>query len=184
MLHYENCRNICMSFRNHSLWLILVMLLLLKAVIQFMNMQCLFNDKYVFWKEKFSLVGLMDFFFGGGGRELKLWAEILWQNLEGITHTGCLHCPSNKWEGKVWCEQCLSVGPHNIVQLVPSPHQYSPSFSRKMKINNAKCVSICVCVYLANKFFSVSCSFSPATGERVHSRWILTDLKDLSYFPY
>lgn len=42
------------------------MLLLLKAVIQFMNMQCLFNDKYVFWKEKFSLVGLRDFFFGGG----------------------------------------------------------------------------------------------------------------------
>lgn len=48
------------------------MLLLLKAVIQFMNMQCLFNDKYVFWKEKFSLVGLRDFFFLGGGRELKL----------------------------------------------------------------------------------------------------------------
>lgn len=37
-----------------------------------MNMQCLFNDKYVFWKEKFSLVGLRDFYFFLGGEGIEI----------------------------------------------------------------------------------------------------------------
>lgn len=159
-----------MSFRNHSLWLMLVMLLLLKALIQFMNMLCLFNDKYVFWKEKFSLV----FFFFYWNCEQKFFDRI-WMGL--LTQAVWIaHAINGRYD--VRCEPCLSVGPHNIVQLVPSPHQYSPSGCRKIKINNTKCVSVCICVYLANKFFSVSCSFIPAAWGRAHSRWILTELKN------
>lgn len=78
------------------------MLLLQKAVIQFMNMQCLFNDKYVFWKEKFSLVGLRDFFFWGGGGnwncEQKFFDRI-WKGL--LTQAVCIAQAIN---GKVRCD--------------------------------------------------------------------------------